>query len=116
MGKFLIDHLADTVLGGFVVFLLSWISFKSPRFKALLKPGEVEKTLAADKDALRKECDTLRTENEKLKNGNEYLLDELAIARTVRSTQRDKLDSSLAETERLTAQIDALKRTLTRDI
>ena len=116
MGKFILEHLADTFLGGLVVLLFSWICFKSPRFKALLKPGEVEKTLAADKTALRKENDTLRSENERLKSGNEYLLDELTIARTVRSSQRDKLDAALAEVERTNAQVDGLRRTLNRDV
>ena len=81
-----------------------------------MKPGEVEKTLTADKDALRKECGTLRAENVRLKSGNEYLLDELTIARTVRSSQRDKLDQALAEVERTNAQLDTVRRSLNRDL
>lgn len=116
MREYILSHLGEAAAWLVVCTLFSYILWKSPKLRAIIQPGEAEKTLTADKDALRKENDILRTEKEKLKNGNEYLLDELAIARTVRSTQRDKLDSSLAETERLTAQIDALKRTLTRDI
>jgi len=116
MWNFIKEYWLPELLTIIIISLVSRILYKSPSLRSFFKPSELEESVIRDRDEWKQRCATLEKENTRLTNGNEFLLDELAIARTVRDGQRDKLDLAYAEFERVNATLTGIQRQLGHDV